>query len=84
MDMAILYMLNMKTYLKLIFNSDGGKPSDIVDILYGLGFEPQKGEYDMVYKWNDGATVKDAIWFADKIHASLEGTGVQYYIETTE
>ncbi|MFO7791810.1 MAG: hypothetical protein R6W73_02370 [Candidatus Saliniplasma sp.] len=74
----------MKTYLKLIFNSEGEKPSEIVDILYGLGFEPQKGEYDMVYNWNDGATVKDTIWFADKIQASLEGTGVNYYIETTE
>ena len=77
-------MVHMKTYLKLIFNSEGDKPSEIVDILYGLGFEPQKGEYDMVYKWDDGASVKDTIWFADKIHASLQDTGVNYSIETTE
>ncbi len=74
----------MKTYLKLIISSEGAKPSEAVDVLYGLGFEPQKGEYDMVYKWSDGATVKDAIWFADKIHAALKGMDVLFYIETVE
>ncbi len=74
----------MKTYIKLVFHSDGEKPSEIVDILYGLGFEPQKGEYDMVYKWNNEATVSDAIWFADKIYAALNGLGVSFSIETTE
>lgn len=72
----------MKTYLKLVFNSDGEKPSEIIDILYGLGFEPQKGEYDMVYDWDNDATVKDAIWFADKIHSTLDGMNVSYSIET--
>lgn len=72
----------MKTYLKLIFNSEGERPSEIIDILYGLGFEPQKGEYDMVYDWGNDATVKDAIWFADKIHSALDGTDVFFSIET--
>ncbi len=74
----------MKTYLKLIFSSEGVKPSKAVDILYGLGFEPQKGEYDMVYKWNDGASVQEAIWFADKIHATLNGLDIMFYMETTD
>lgn len=74
----------MKTYLKLIFSSEGVKPSEAVDVLYGLGFEPQKGEYDMVYNWSDGANVQDAIWFADKIHATLNGLDVMFYIETVE
>lgn len=72
----------MKTYIKLVFNSEGKKPSEVIDILYGLGFEPQTGEYDMVYEWDDEASVKDAIWFADKIHASLQGLDVSYSIET--
>lgn len=73
----------MKTYIKLVFHSEGEKPSEVVDILYGLGFEPQTGEYDMVYKWNNEATVSDAIWFADKIHASLKGLDVSFSIDTT-
>ncbi len=74
----------MKTYIKLVFNSEGAKPSEVVDILYGLGFEPQKGEYDMVYKWDDQASVKDAIWFADKVHTTLNGMDVSFWIETSD
>ncbi len=74
----------MKTYIKLIFRSEGEKPSEVVDVLYGLGFEPQKGEYDMVYKWDNGASVKEAIWFADKVHTALEGLNVSFWMETSE
>ena len=74
----------MKTYIKLIFNSEGEKPSTIVDALYGLGFEPQRGEYDMVYNWNKDATVNDAIRFADKISATLNGYDVSFWIETSD
>ncbi len=75
---------NMKTYIMLMFNSEGAKPSEVLDVLHGLGFEPQRGEYDMVYEWNDGAELKEAIWFADKIHTTLQGFDVAYSIETVE
>ncbi len=74
----------MKTYIKLQFNSEGEKPSEILDVLHGLGFEPQRGEYDMVYKWDDDADVKEAIWFADKIHTNLRGYNVSFSLETDE
>ncbi|MEF8874415.1 MAG: hypothetical protein V5A88_07080 [Candidatus Thermoplasmatota archaeon] len=74
----------MKTYIMLMFNSEGAKPSEILDVLHGLGFEPQKGEYDMVYEWDDSTEVKEAVWFADKIHTNLEGYNVSYSIETVE
>ncbi len=72
----------MKTYIKLTFNSEGERPSETLDVLHGLGFEPQRGEYDMVYDWEDGADVSDAIRFADQIHSALEGYNVLYSIET--
>ncbi len=72
----------MKTYIKLTFNSEGERPSEIVDLLHGLGFKPQKGEYDMVYDWGDKAELSDAIRFADQIHSALEGHNVLYSIET--
>ncbi len=74
----------MQTLIKLVFSSEGEKPSDVLDVLYGLGFEPKKGEYDMMYNWDDGATTKDAIRLADQIHAALEGLDVSFSIETME
>ena len=38
--------------------------------------------YDFTYEWDKTASVKDAIWFADKIHAELQGTGVFFKVET--
>ncbi len=75
--------MSMKTYLKVTFNSEGAPPSDIVSRLQSLGFKPITGAYDMVYEWDNGATVKDAIWFADKIHATLKGYSVLFQVETT-
>ena len=47
-----------------------------------LGFRPTTGTYDFVYDWGKNATVQDAIWFADKIHATLEGMNVLFRMET--
>ena len=74
----------MKTYIRLTFNSDGAKPSDIIDRLCMMGFKPTKGYQDLVYEWDRNASVQDAIWFADKVHAVLEGLTVSYELETTE
>ncbi len=74
----------MKTYITIFFNSDGGRPSDVVDSLVQLGFRPIAGPYDMVYEWPNHANVKDAVNFADQIQMSLEGMGVLFKIETVE
>lgn len=77
-------IVTMKTFIRLTFNSDGGKPSDIVDRLCMLGFKPTKGHQDLVYEWDRNATVDDAIWFADNVHTVLEGLSVFYELETLE
>ena len=74
--------MSMKTYLKVTFNSEGAPPSEVISRLQSLGFKPITGTYDMVYEWDDHATVEDAIWFADKIHATLKGFSVLFQIET--
>jgi len=74
----------MKTYIRLTFNSDGAKPSDVIDRLCMLGFRPTHGHQDLVYEWDRHATVEDAIWFADKVHTVLEGLSVFYELETAE
>ncbi len=74
----------MKTYITIFFNSDGGRPSDVVDSLVQLGFKPIAGPYDMVYEWPNSANVRDAVIFADQIQMTLEGMGVFFKIETVE
>jgi hypothetical protein len=72
----------MKTYLRITINSEGAKPSEIVDKLLGLGFKATKGSHDFVYEWDEAADVKDVIWFGDKIHAVLKGSKVLFSMET--
>ncbi len=74
--------VSMETYIQLTFSSEGARPSDIFDRLYMLGFKPTQGHQDLVYEWDRNATVQDAIWFADKVHAVLEGLNVHFELET--
>ncbi len=74
----------MKTYLSVTFSSEGAKPSEIIMRLRSLGFKPIMGEHDMVYEWGNNATEEDSLWFADKIHATLEGFKVIFRIETVK
>ena len=73
----------MKTYLKIMFNSEGSTPSKIKDQLLNMGFKETKGNYDFVYNWDeDTANVEELIWFADKIHSTLKKSNVYFTIET--
>ena len=72
----------MKTYLTVTFNSEWSKPSEVTDRLCMLGFKPTQGTYDFIYEWDRKASVKDAIWFADKIHEILRGHHVLFKLET--
>jgi len=73
----------MKTYLKIMFNSEGSSPSEIKDQLLNLGFRATKGNYDFVYEWKEGSSnVEELIWFADKVHSTLKNSNVYFTIET--
>lgn len=73
----------MKTYLTLIFDSEGTSPSEIRNQLLNLGFKATKGNYDFVYEWgNNNATIEELVWFADKVHATLKKCKVNFTIET--
>lgn len=72
----------MITYMTVTFNSEGAKPSEVVDRLHAIGFRPMKGNYDFEYEWDKKANIKDAIWFADRIHATLKGMNVLFKLET--
>ncbi|MCK4902110.1 MAG: hypothetical protein KAS76_02045 [Thermoplasmatales archaeon] len=73
----------MKTYLTIMFNSEGSKPSEVKDQLLNMGFKVTKGNYDFVYEWNEESTnVEDLVWFADKVHSALKKSNVYFTIET--
>ncbi len=73
----------MKTYLKIMFNSEGALPSEIKDSLLNMGFEATKGNYDFVYAWLNNITeIDELVFFADKVHAALKNSNVIFNIET--
>jgi hypothetical protein len=73
----------MKTYLKIMFNSEGSSPSEIKNQLLNMGFKATKGNYDFVYDWNkDSADVEELVWFADKLHSTLKNSNVNFTLET--
>jgi hypothetical protein len=73
----------MKTYLTVMFSSEGTTPSKVNDILMSMGFQPITGNYDYVYDWGTKANIKEIIWFGDKVHAALKGCKVLFKLETT-
>jgi len=73
----------MKTYLTIMFNSEGSSPSKVKDQLLNMGFEATKGNYDFLYDWKEETTgVEELIWFADKVHSVLKNSKVYFTIET--
>ncbi len=74
----------MKTYLTIMFSTEGYKPSEVVDRLQMIGFKPCTGNYDFVYEWGKNASVDDSIYFADKVHEVLKNMGVLFHLETDD
>jgi hypothetical protein len=72
----------MITYLTVTFSTEGARPSEVMDALHGLGFEPTTGSYDFIYRWGNKATVEDAIYLADKVHQTLKGRQVLFKLQT--
>ncbi len=73
----------MKTYLKIMFNSEGSTPSEVKNQLMNMGFKATKGNYDFVYEWSEKSVgVDELVWFADKVHSALKKNKVYFTIET--
>lgn len=72
----------MRTYLKLILNSDGEKVSVVADSLADIGFAPSHGAHDFVYEWPADAGIDEILHFGDRIQAELQGTKCMFELET--
>jgi hypothetical protein len=74
----------MLTYIRIMFSSEGRRPSLVFEAIRSLGFEPTTGTYDGIYKWDRKATLEDAIYLADKVQFTLKNMGVIFTLETVE
>jgi len=53
-----------------------------MEALHNLGFELTTGSHDCVYRWDQGATIEEALYLADKVQVTLKGMGVLFKLET--
>lgn len=72
----------METYLRVTFDSEGAKPSEVADKLRAFGFVPTHGNYDFVYDWSGGANREQVLDLSDEVTRQLRGYRVLLEIET--
>lgn len=72
----------METYVRVTFDSEGGKPSEVADRMLAAGFVPTHGNYDFVYDWNGSAGREQVLELADALTEQLRGFRVLFELET--
>ncbi len=72
----------MRTYVRMIFHSEGADPAKVLDAMRSVGFEESMGMHDFVYRWKDRAAIDEVIHLVTTMHASLKGLDVSYEITT--
>jgi len=74
--------MEWKTYLILYFGTGGKKPTEVEEILGGLGFKSEFGPVDFTYEWENKPNKEQVLELADKIAEALSGSGVVFNIDT--
>jgi hypothetical protein len=72
----------MRTYVRMVFHSEGASPLEVLKVMRELGFEESMGMHDFVYKWKDRASLDEVIELVGKMHARMKGLDVNYEITT--
>jgi hypothetical protein len=72
----------MRTYVRIIFNSEGASPQQIIPIMKELGFEESIGINDFVYKWPDRVPLSEILKLVGEMHRRLKGLQVGYEISS--
>ena len=72
----------MRTYVRMIFQSEGAGPQVVLKLMHELGFEESMGMHDFVYRWKDKATFDQVIELVSRMHERLNGLHVSYEITT--
>jgi hypothetical protein len=72
----------MKTYVTVIFSSEGERPSEVERRLFGIGLQALHGGHDFAYEWGREPSIAELLDLGDRIQAALRGTKVLFSIET--
>ena len=72
----------MKTYVRVIFSSEGAGPQDVVKVMRELGFEESLGMHDFVYKWKNRANLDEVLNMVTEMHRRMKGLQVNYEVTT--
>lgn len=72
----------MRTYVRMIFHSEGADPQSVLRVMRDLGFEESMGMHDFVYKWKEKATFDEVIKLITEMHGRMKGLNVNYEITT--
>jgi hypothetical protein len=68
-----------KTYVRVIFSSEGESPKQVIERMMRIGATPVGGDYDFEFSLSDDERIFDRI---EKIHRALKGARVRYSITT--
>lgn len=82
MNLEFAGVNGVKTYLNIIFSSEGANPVEVVERLRSLGFRPLRGVHDHVYDWGRDVSLDDILQIATSVHETLKGLNVLYKLET--
>jgi UDP-N-acetylmuramyl pentapeptide synthase len=72
----------MRTYVRMIFSSEGASPQTVLGAMHELGFEESMGMHDFVYRWKDKASFDEVIGLVGRMHDRMKGLHVNYEITT--
>lgn len=72
----------MRTYVRMIFHSEGAEPAAVLSVMRELGFEQSLGLHDFVYSWKERATFDQVLELVSTMHRRIKGLNVNYEITT--
>lgn len=72
----------MRTYVRMIFDSEGASPATVLKVMRDLGFEESMGMHDFVYKWHERSTLDEVLKLVTNMHDRMKGLHVNYEITT--
>jgi hypothetical protein len=72
----------MRTYVRMIFQSEGAGPRAVLLAMRELGFEESMGMHDFVYRWKEQSPFEEVIALVTRMHERLNGMKVSYEITT--
>ncbi|HLY76483.1 MAG TPA: hypothetical protein VKT21_01200 [Thermoplasmata archaeon] len=72
----------MRTYVRMIFQSEGSSPQEVLRVMQQMKFEESMGIHDFVFKWTKQPSFEEVLELVTTMHGRLKGLGVNYEVTT--